>query len=462
MIKKSFLLCIYAGVLLQNGCSTIEPNLHLEVESAKEFSAKNSAISAMPKEKWWRDFHAAELNSLIEKGVDENPDVRIAYERITQAKILRNFAAAPQLPSVDLRAASSLSQRDGQNIHTSNSKATNAEISMSYELDVWGRIAANVRLADENIAISKYDYEALKLTLAANIAQNYFYYQSTLERVNIAKGNLDIAQKVLDVMDARLRFGAINALDVSRQKNVLYKQNANLIMLQNQLIIYKNALAILVGTTPANFSLEAQSLRTLSSPVVNAGLPSELLLRRPDIAASRAAIGASKAAIQLTDAARYPSFSLSGSAGTSSSELLSMSDPLNILSMGLGMGYNIFDDGRLTNARLTEESKANAVLQIYKRTILTAFKEVEDALNTIHYTTQNLELADKTLKESAYTFELASIQYKNGHIDFNTFLDVQQSYFTAQENLLLTKQEKLLSLVTLYKALGGGFELSHV
>ncbi len=459
MIHKRYLLPLLCGILLQSGCTTIDPNLTMQVESAEHFSAPNAAKGAKLTSEWYSDFGSQNLVSLIERGLAQSPDILVAFERINQAKILKQNAAAPLLPSLDFRGNTSASARESQNANTSRSDVSNAELSMSYELDVFGRIAANVRLAEANIATSKYDYEALKLTLAASIAQNYFLYQSTRQKATIAKNNLEIAQKVLDIMEARLRFGSINALDVSRQKNTLFTQEANLINLQNQLKAYKNAIAVLVGVSPNSFEIAKESLEEFSVHSIEAGLPSELLLRRPDIASSRAAIDASKAAIQVSDAARYPSFSLSGSSGVSSADLLAFRDPAYALSAGLGVSYNIFDDGRLTNARRIEESKANAVLQNYRSRVLTAFKEVEDALNTLHFTTQNLELAQKTLKESAYTFELATIQYKNGLIDFNTFLDVQQSFFSAKERLLSAKQERLIAQVTLYKALGGGFEL---
>lgn len=458
MQKRKISLLLLAGLLLQSGCTTIDPQLSIDVESGQRYEAPNMGETKMPKEEWWRDFEVDELTALIEQGLKESPDILVAFERIEQAQIARNNAAAPLLPSVDLKAGSSLSNRDGANTNAITSKATNAELGLSYELDVWGRIRSGVRLADANIAISKYDYEAIKLTLASNVAQNYLYYQSTLQRVAIAQNNLDIAQKVLAVMEARLRYGAINALDVSRQKATLYTQKSNLINLQNQLLAHKNALAILIGIAPNKLHLKPYSLDDIATPSIDAGLPSELLLRRPDIAASRAAINASKASIQIADAAWYPSFSLSSAAGVSSNALLALSNPLYGLSAGVGMSYNIFDDGRLTNAIRIEKSKAKVALQNYKITLLQAFKEVEDALNDIQYTNENLELTKKTLQEAAYTFDLATIQYKNGRIDFTTFLDVQQTYFSAQERFLLAEQDKLLSLITLYKALGGGFE----
>jgi len=143
--------------------------------------------------------------------------------------------------------------------------------------------------------------------------------------------------------------------------------------------------------------------------------------------------------------------------GVSSQQLLAFTNPLYSLSGSLGVNYNIFDDGRLTNARLIEESRAQAKLQEYKKVVLNAFKEVEDSLNTLHYTKENMTLLHKIEQETQKTFQLATVQYKNGRIDFTTFLESQQNYFNAKERLILAKQERLVTVVTLYKALGGGF-----
>ncbi|MBN2816794.1 MAG: TolC family protein [Campylobacterales bacterium] len=454
MTKNLLLNCSFIGVLFLSGCTTIDPHLSIEIEKAPHYKEQNSSTSHSVKEQWWQEFHTDNLNELINKALKQSPDLLSSYEKIEQAKIALNSAGAQYLPSVDLRATTNASSTDSR-----SSESTNAEVSMNYELDVWGKIAANIDNARESVSISIYDYEAIKLSLTSNIAQGYFNYIHTLQRVQIAKNNLEIAQKVLNVMEARLRFGTINALDVSRQKTTLFTQEATLIALQNQAKIYKTALAILVGESPSLFKLEKNSIETITIPTVSAGLPSELLLRRPDIASAQASIKASRASIMVKDAMRYPSFSLSGATGLSSLQLLSFTDPSYSINGGLGISYNIFDDGILTNARLIEESKAEAILQDYKKVVLTAFKEVEDALSTAQYANENLILIEKIVSETQKTFDLAAIQYKNGLIDFTTFLEIQQSYFNAQERHIVAKQERLVAVVTLYKALGGGFKL---
>ena len=459
-MKKISLLVIFT-FLIFSGCSTIEPELDADLEIPQNYKASSKAKTEIL-EKWWQDFNALYLNKLIDQALTDSPDLLAAYEKIIQAEITLNSAGASYLPSVDLKAgSSSTKQFASQGSSSSTSKATSAEIAMSYELDIWDKIGANIRSANANVKMNIYDYEAFKLILISNITENYFSYVTTEERIKIAKKNLDISQKVLAVMQARLEFGAINELDVRREQTALYVQEAALLSLQNQALAYKNALAILVGTPPSLFEIQSQSLQAIATPSVGVGLPSELLLRRPDIAAQKEAIESSKALIQVADALRYPSFSLSASTGSSSSELLSFTNPTNAISAGVGMTYNIFDDGRLKNQRLIEESKAEATLLTYKKTVLNAFKEVEDALNDVAYRVESYKLMQKILNESQSNFTIASLQYKNGTIDFTTYLEIQRTFFISEEQLLVSKQENLNATLRLYKSLGGGFKLEQ-
>jgi NodT family efflux transporter outer membrane factor (OMF) lipoprotein len=458
-MKRKIVACSLVVVLF-GGCSTIEPELDVTIEMSESYDANSSATQKI-QERWWESFNSSILNHLVAQALSSSPDLLASYQKIEQAKIALNSAGASYMPSLDAKAGTSTSKSYPDEGSTRVSKATSASVAMSYELDVWNRIGANIRASRANVEVSIYDYEALKLTLIANVVDGYLNYLATKERVEVAKANLEIAQKVLDVMEAKYRFGVINELDLRRQRTTLYNQQSSLLSLENELLGYKNALAILVGRTPTFFTLEEEALHSMQIVSVGAGLPSELLLRRPDIAAQKEAIESSKALIQAADAARYPSFSLSASGGTSSNELLSFSNPTHLLSAGLNSGYNIFDAGRLKNARLLEESKAQAVLQNYKKVVLNAFKEVEDALNEVSYTTQNRSLVEKIFEESQKSFKLATVQYQNGAIDFTTFLDAQKTFFSAKEQLLIAKKAQLSAHVTLYRALGGGFTLEN-
>jgi outer membrane protein, multidrug efflux system len=434
------------------GCSTIDPNLSLDVEIAKEYAAKSYAKQKL-QERWWESFGSDELNALIDQALAQSPDILSAYEKIQQAKIALNSAGAEYLPSLDLRANTSL----GDNSDRGRIESSSASVALSYELDVWDRIGASQRAFESSLEVSLYDYEALKLVLCADVAQSYFRYLSTIQKEKITAQNLRIAQETLDVLQARYDFGAVDELSLRRQKIAYLAQEELLYSLQNQKILYKNALALLLGKNPSSFTLQGEVIEVIAMPEVDAGLPSELLLSRPDIAAVQASLETNKALIQAANANRFPRFALSGSGGLASDDLLSLNNATRSVELGLGLSYNIFDMGRLKNQVLIEESKAKQSLQNYRKTLLQAFGEVEDTLNSLAMNKKHLTLTKQKVKESKQSFELATIQYQNGSIDFTTYLEAQKSYFSSQEELVGKTEAKLQTLVTLHKVLGGGW-----
>ena len=448
---KVILSGVVASFLLL-GCSTIDPDLALDVEIAKEYAAKSYAKAKL-KERWWESFGSSELSALMDEALAQSPDILSAYEKIQQAKITLNSAGAEYLPSLDLRANSSLAD-DSQRGGTENSAAS---VALSYELDVWDRIGASQRAAKSLLEASLYDFEALKISLCSDVARSYIHYVATRQKEKISQKNLQIAKDTLDVLQARYDFGAVDELSLRRQKIAYLAQEEMLYSLQNQRVLYKNALALLLGKNPSSFTLQADAIEQLAMPEVEAGLPSELLLSRPDIAAAQASIEANKALIQAANANRFPRFSLSGSGGLASDQLLSLNNASRSVDLGLGLTYNIFDMGRLKNKVLIEESKAKASLQEYRKVVLNAFGEVEDTLNSLAMNKKHLTLSKQKVQESQQSFKLATIQYQNGSIDFSTFLQAQKSYFSSQEELIGKTEASLLSLVVLHKVLGGGW-----
>ncbi|MDY0122393.1 MAG: efflux transporter outer membrane subunit [Sulfurimonas sp.] len=440
------------SVFLLLGCSTIEPELSLDVEIAKEYAAKSYAKQKL-QERWWESFGSDELNTLIDQALEQSPDILSAYEKIQQAKIILNSAGAEYLPSLDLRANTSL----GDNSDRGKIESSSASVALSYELDIWDRIGASQRAAKSSLEVSLYDYEALKITLCTDVAQSYFHYVATVQKEKITQKNLQIAKDTLDVLQARYDFGAVDELSLRRQKIAYLAQEELLYSLQNQRVLYKNALALLLGKNPSSFALKADAIETLLMPEVDAGLPSELLLSRPDIAAAQASIEANKALIQAANANRFPRFSLSGSGGLASDDLLSLNNATRSVDVGLGLTYNIFDMGRLKNQVLIEESKAKQSLQNYRKSLLNAFGEVEDTLNSLAMNKKHLTLTEQKVQEAKQSFKLATIQYQNGSIDFTTYLEAQKSYFSAQEELVSKTDAQLQSLVLLHKVLGGGW-----
>jgi len=442
------------------GCTTIEPDVAFDNNVTHSY-VQTSTSSRVIREGWWRDFGSQELNALVEKALENSPDILMAYERIEQAKISLASAGAEYFPSVDIKANTSASESKKSGSSSVSSENTSASIGISYELDVWGKIGASIRASKAAADMSVYDYEAVRLSLSASVAESYVRILSAKEKLSLAQENLKIMQDVLVILEKKRKLGTVSDVELSAQRASILAQKNSIAALKNSYENAKYALSLLVGESPSFFGMPSESIYDLSLPEVGAGLPSELLLKRPDIAAQKAALESHKALIQAADAARYPSFSLSASGGVASNELLSLSNPTSTLSAGLGLSYNLFDYGKLKNNVLIAESKANEALQNYRKTLLQAFGEVEEALSNLALAKEQATHTQNLVEELLFSLGLTDTRHKYGAVDFETLLNAQKSYISTKQQAIDTLEAKLTALVTLHKALGGGFKLGE-
>jgi NodT family efflux transporter outer membrane factor (OMF) lipoprotein len=453
MIRCLFLLTV---AIVFYGCSIHPKPLESDLKLPEEFSIKtgnHTNISAV----WWENFNSTALNSLIKKALDNNPDILIAYENIEQARLQLGISEAAYLPTASLSAGTSQSRSDSSNRDPSTSKSTSASLRINYEIDLWGKIRASKEAALARFNATVYDKDAVALSIYATVAESYFSFLSYKERLAIAKNNLQISEQLMQIVEAKYKSGSVSLLDVSRQKSSLLSQQANVESLELQEVQAKNALAVLIGSLPQEFEVETNSLWDLSIPKVEAGLPSELLLNRPDIARAKANVAAANAAVKVANADRFPSFSLSGSGGISSDALVSFREPTSVLSLALNAAYTLFDSGRLSDLKDIEISKAKSAVQNYNKVILTALQESDDALLSVAYQSNLAKLQEEIVQESSRSLDIASLQYKHGSSDLTTLLDAQNKYFSSKDAQASQKLNHLKSLVSLYKVLGGGW-----
>jgi NodT family efflux transporter outer membrane factor (OMF) lipoprotein len=427
-----------------------------DFQTPDNFSVPTSDISNISSI-WWENFNSPTLNLLIQKAVANNPDILIAYENIEQARLSLGISESAYWPQASISAGTSGSQTEASGSEARTSKSTSANLRINYEIDLWGKIAANTKQSQAHFNATKYDADAITLSLQALVAQSYFNLLSTNERLKIAHDNLNISSQLMQIVEAKYRSGSVSLLDVSRQKSSLLSQQANVESLTLQAAQAKNALAVLTGTAPQKFATELDSFWDLNIPKVEAGLPSELLLNRPDIARAKANVEASNAAVWSANADRFPSFSLSGSGGISSDALLSFKDPTSVLSLALNAAYTLFDAGRLKDLTDIEISRAKASVQSYNKAILTALQESDDALLNAAYQNSQAALQEEITQESLRSLNIASTQYKHGSVDLTTLLDAQNKYFSSRDSLAMQRLNHLEAIITLYKVLGGGW-----
>lgn len=414
--------------------------------------------ATVPAADWWRSFGSEELSALVAAALASNPDMAIAMERIRQAEAQTRIAGASLFPEITFGAATSRRETRPDGGRWSGSDASSATLNASYELDLWGRNAAGLRSAEFSLRASRFDFQTVRLTLLSGIASGYFQALSLRGRLVIAHENLEIAERVLKVVDARVRNGAASKLDLARQLAAVLSLRASIppLELQERQTLY--ALAILVGRAPVGFSAAGASVAALAVPSVAPGLPADLLVRRPDLGSAEAQLAAANANVAAARAALLPSISLTGSAGLASSVLVNfLNAPTAILSLGASLLQPIFDGGRLRGQVEVAASRERELVENYRKVILAALSDVESALAAGGRTADQEAQQLQVVEQARIALRLAEIRYREGVDDLLTVLDAQRTLFQAEDQLAQVRLARLQAAVGLYKALGGGW-----
>ena len=444
---------------LTAGCALTEPVVRPEQALPAQWAepARAAEPATPPHDTWWQDFGSARLDAFVTEALATTPDLRIQAERVVQAELALRQAGASLLPSLDVSGGSS-----ARNVDSNESSSTGIDLGASYEIDLWGRIAAGVDASRAGLMATRFDYDAARLSISASVATTWFQVLALQERLDIARRNLATAERVLRVVQARYDNGAASALDLSQQRTTVLNQRKAIEPLEVQLRQTRSALAILLGRNPQagptpDGAGGIERLGALQVPAVGAGLPSELLMRRPDLAASEARLAAAAANIAAARAALLPGISLSAGAGVGSAALLALADTTRTLSISASVLQKIFDGGRLRADVDIQRSRQRELVESHRRAILAALKEVEDALaNGVRDTNQ--EAAEREiLAEAERSLRLAELRYREGADGLLTVLLAQRTLFASQDQLALTRLARLTAAVNLYKALGGGW-----
>ena len=407
---------------------------------------------------WWPSYGSGELSALIDGAVRASPDVAIAAEHVSQAQAQVRIAGASLFPALDFSAATGRREVRPSGGTWSGTNSSSGALSASYEIDLWGRLAAGRRAADATLRASRYDQETVRLTLVAGVASGYFQLLSLRQRTAIARQNLATAERVFKVVDARVRFGANSALDLARQQAAVLGQQAALVPLQLQERQTLYALAILAGRPPEGYSVTDTELGGFSIPQVAPGLPADLLTRRPDIASAEAQLAAANANVAAARAALLPDISLSGSAGLASGVLVNfLNSPTATLALGAALLQPIFDGGRLRGQVDLAASRERELVENYRKTIYAALADVESALAAGGRAADQEVLQGQIAAQARIALQLAEVRYRAGEDDLLVVLDAQRTLFQAEDQLAQVRLSRLQASISLYKALGGGW-----
>lgn len=411
-------------------------------------------------QKWWQVYPDEELQKLIRTALEQNYDVKIAASRILQAQALLGITRADQYPSIAAGAAAT-DQRAPQSkiIPAFESNTNQIAVSLAWELDFWGKYRRATEAARANLLASEWAKQEVISALVSNIATAYFQLRELDLELEISQSTLGSRQSSLKLIQLLADHGSTSMLDVRQAEQLVYTAAEQIPDLERRIEQQENFISTLLGQNPGAVARGRKLTDQPHAPEVPAGLTSALLERRPDIRQAEEQLIASNARIGVAKAAYFPQINLTADAGYQSSALTGLfSGPAGLWSFGGNLAQPLFEGGRIrNNVRLTEAQKQEAVL-FYQETIQEAFREVSDAL-VGYRKTQEFRVQQELLTRSAQdAAHLSDIRYKGGATSYLEVLTNQTNYFSAELNLAQAQRNELLALVTLYKALGGGWQ----
>ena len=423
-------------------------------------TAGDAAGAEWPAAEWWRGFQSADLDAFIGQAQRANDDLRAAIARVQEADAQRRIAGAPLFPSLD---ASAQATRSRAPVPPSGAFMTgdnyNPLLAASYQLDFFGKNRALYAAAAAAAHASRYDRRTVELTVMAGVATTYFQALELRDRLGIADSNLANASAVLRGLELEERAGIATALDVAQQQTVVATLNASIPPLREQLRQSLDALAILVGSTPEAVDVTSGTLDSVSQPTVRPGLPSGLLARRPDVAAAEAQLIAANADIAAARAAIFPTINLTADGGYESAALATLLTPASrVWSLGAGLTQPIFHGGALIGGYSLARAQYQELLADYHKAVISAFANVEDALVAVQQTAEQVTRQRQATEQARRAYRFAQAQMRAGTINVLTLLNTETTLFTAEDALAQAKYAHLQSLVSLYQALGGGWQ----
>jgi multidrug efflux system outer membrane protein len=401
---------------------------------------------------WFDLFQDPVLRSLIEEALRNGYDVRVAAARVEEARARAGIAGAARYPDVDGQVAVGAGREGG-----ATGGAVAANVSAGWELDLWGRIRQLNEAARAQYLASEEGQRAVRLALVAEVASTYFDLRELDEELDIARRTTAAFQDTFDLFDRRLRGGTASGLETARAEALLANAAAQIPVVERNIVATENQLNVLLGRMPGPIARGTSLAEQPVPPSVPAGLPSALLLRRPDVLAAEQRLIAANANVGVAEAAFYPTISLTGLMGVQSTDLSELFGEGRVWRIQAGLLGPIFNAGRLRNQKRVAVAQFDQAVVEYERSITEALADVSTSLVTM----EKLEAAEsarvRAVRANENAVRLATIRYDSGLSAYFEVLDAMSQLLTAENALARTRRDRLVALVQFYRALGGGW-----
>ena len=458
MRNKAFIL-ITAAFLA--GCSFRPDMPNVDTNFTSTYTYETSDVRDL----WWKEFHDENLNVLVKSALEKNTNLRIAYLNLEKAKASLGVAEASLLPGVNLNVSYTKAKTSGETYTgqpQTRYRSSSINLGLNYEIDLWGRVRNSVLAANESLNASKFDYDSARLSLSSSVAKSYFALVSLNMQEAVLKETLKTYEDTLALRKTQLDLGGINEMTYLQSKAEVERAKTSLTSVLNSKSKALTSLAILTGKSNDEIlkGAVASAQNLPSSPEIKAGISSDVLLRRSDVAKALADLKATNALVGVAKADYFPTISLTGLLGFTSVDFENIFvGNANTWSIGGSLAQKIFDYGRTKNNVRVAETNEQIAAVTYEATVRSALGEVRDALVSRQNAKLSLDQVKNLLQSQQKIYSLAKDQYNAGYIGHLELLDAQRNLLQAKLQDISAKLDEVDSAVEVYRALGGGFKI---
>ena len=454
---------VAACCLITAGCATPVPQALTPPIVPTSFAGQAASAQPLwPEPDWWQKFGTPELSDFLVQAHSANRDLAAAVARVMEARAQTTIQRAALFPLLNLQAQG-LRSAPGSIDSTSglSSAPTNSfglSLGASYEVDIWGLARSNLRAAEETLKSARFAQQAVALSLTANVANAYFSVLALRTRIAIANEDITAINGILSIIKLKVSTGTSSHLDLAQEQAQMESVEAELPQLEEQELETRVALAVLLGEPPERLEVKTPTAETIRPPLVTPGLPSDLLIRRPDVAEAEANLASAHANVDAARAAFLPQFALSGSGGFASAAIGTLlHGPSAAWDYGGSLLQTVFDGGKLRGQAALARATQEELIASYQLAVLNAYADVETALGQVKNYSVAEDHLTREVDAAREAFQISQLQYRQGATELLTVLQSQQTLFSAEDQLAQITLARVQGIVHLYEALGGGW-----
>jgi multidrug efflux system outer membrane protein len=476
-VKLAFTISSAAilAALCTVGC-TVGPNYHrADAPAATHWDVAEPWRESAPKDAlgkgdWWEVFRDDDLNGFEHDALQSNQTIKISVARLEQARALAAVQISTQFPQFSTGLSPERQRLSGN--RPANSSFTvlgpitqnsyTLPFTVNYELDIFGRRRRSIEAAQASYQSNAADLENVRLLITSELAGDFFSLRQLDTQISLLSRTVDALSKGLDLVNSRYHGGVASGLDVAQEETLLDTTRTQLTLLNQQRKQFEDAIAVLVGKSAPDFHMASREL-TEQPPALNAGLPSDLLERRPDIAEAEREMAVANAQIGIAKAAYYPSFNLFANGGWQAADIAKLASVQSTFwAIGANVAQSIFTGGARRAQVQFAQAGYDATVANYRGTVLQAFREVQDSLTGLTILDQAFQSQQQAVDASRRNLDIATNRYKGGLVSYLDVVTAQQTLLTNEQELAILQGQKLVTSVLLVKSLGGGWDASSL